>query len=98
MAATRGTRSLALLALASVLAAAWVCAPAFVPAARGAASEALPSAPGAAATAAAGLAVPLLSSQPAFAADSPPGWPYVIVFIGVFFAVFVLPNIVFKGK
>ena len=81
MAATRGSRSLPLLVLASVLAAAWVCTPAFVPAARGASSEALPSASGPAA-AAAGLAVPLLASQPALAADSPPGWPYVLVFLG----------------
>mmetsp|Transcript_122951 Transcript_122951/g.333905 ORF Transcript_122951/g.333905 Transcript_122951/m.333905 type:complete len:97 (+) Transcript_122951:113-403(+) len=88
---------LSCLALAALLGAAWLgCVAAFVPAARGVAKVA--AAPPGAAAAAAGLALPALTSQPALAADSPPGWPYVVVFLGVFAAVFVLPNVVFKGR
>jgi len=72
----------------------WNTGGAAAPAAGGAAF----SRPGGAAAAAAGLALPALTSQPALAADSPPGWPYVVVFLGVFAAVFVLPNVVFKGR
>jgi len=46
----------------------------------------------------AGLA-PALIAQPAFADNpSPPGWPYLIVFFGLFTAIFVVPNVLFKGK
>uniref|UniRef100_A0A7S2NC01 Photosystem II reaction center protein T n=1 Tax=Zooxanthella nutricula TaxID=1333877 RepID=A0A7S2NC01_9DINO len=47
----------------------------------------------------AGAAAPLLLAEPAFAENlSPPGWPYLLVFLTVFAAVFVIPNTIFKGQ
>eukprot|EP00929_Paragymnodinium_shiwhaense_P070383 TRINITY_DN3564_c0_g3_i1.p1 TRINITY_DN3564_c0_g3~~TRINITY_DN3564_c0_g3_i1.p1 ORF type:complete len:127 (+),score=34.12 TRINITY_DN3564_c0_g3_i1:29-409(+) len=50
-----------------------------------------------AAIAAMGLAAPLVVGQPAFAADSPPGWPFLLAFTTVISVIFIIPNIVFPG-
>eukprot|EP00929_Paragymnodinium_shiwhaense_P107716 TRINITY_DN74088_c0_g1_i1.p1 TRINITY_DN74088_c0_g1~~TRINITY_DN74088_c0_g1_i1.p1 ORF type:complete len:102 (-),score=13.13 TRINITY_DN74088_c0_g1_i1:207-512(-) len=50
-----------------------------------------------AAVASAGLALPLFVGQPAFAADSPPGWPFLLAFTTVISVIFIIPNIVFPG-
>ena len=90
----RGASPVLAATLLALAAACWVSA-AFVPAAGSAAKVAQPPA-GAAIVA--GAAAPLLASQPAFAADSPPGWPYALVFSVVFVGIFVIPNTIWKGK
>lgn len=46
----------------------------------------------------AGAAAPLLVMEPAHAeSPSPPGLPFVIVFFGLFFALFVIPNAIAPG-
>jgi len=84
-----------LVIVAALAAAAWVTSPAFV-APPAAASRA--STGGPVVVAAAGV-LPLLVAQPAFAEQPTyPGLPYVIVFLGIFSAVFIIPNVLFPGK
>eukprot|EP00929_Paragymnodinium_shiwhaense_P083838 TRINITY_DN44797_c0_g3_i1.p2 TRINITY_DN44797_c0_g3~~TRINITY_DN44797_c0_g3_i1.p2 ORF type:complete len:103 (+),score=29.99 TRINITY_DN44797_c0_g3_i1:87-395(+) len=89
-----------LCAVAAVLAASWFCngcLESFVQPARGAAAAGETTHLGISGAAAAGVAAPLLLSQPAFAADSPPGWPFLLAFTTVISVIFIIPNIVFPG-
>mmetsp|Transcript_48782 Transcript_48782/g.106039 ORF Transcript_48782/g.106039 Transcript_48782/m.106039 type:complete len:94 (-) Transcript_48782:128-409(-) len=93
MASGRSPRVLsAAFLVAAMLATAWLLSPAFVP----------PAAPRTTETGmavAAGLAAPVLLSQPALADQpSPPGLPYVAVFLVLFAGLFIIPNAIFKGK
>jgi len=83
----------AVLSLALLLAAAWQFMPAFVP-------SSVPRTVPQMSAAVAGVLAPVLASQPAMAAsdENLPGWPFAIVFVVVFFAVFVVGNIIFPGK
>merc|ERR1719401_840446 len=76
---------------------------AFLPSATGAAAPAAPTEVDApqtrASVALAGVAAPVVLADPAFAENlSPPGWPYLLVFVGLLTVVILIPNVIFRGK
>mmetsp|Transcript_69870 Transcript_69870/g.169069 ORF Transcript_69870/g.169069 Transcript_69870/m.169069 type:complete len:99 (+) Transcript_69870:95-391(+) len=91
----RSSRTLCGLVLLAALAAAWLVAPCFVQPAQATRLQppASPVQAGLGLTAASWLA----ASQPAFAEGAQyPGLPYVVVFLGVFSLLFIIPNTIWK--
>mmetsp|Transcript_11836 Transcript_11836/g.35411 ORF Transcript_11836/g.35411 Transcript_11836/m.35411 type:complete len:104 (+) Transcript_11836:73-384(+) len=100
-------RSSSVLVAAVCLAALWalagLSAPAFASLPKGAAAEAAEAAPArfghAAQASALGAALAVAGAEPAFAEGAQyPGLPYVLVFVTVFSALFIIPNSIWKGK
>mmetsp|Transcript_89498 Transcript_89498/g.278522 ORF Transcript_89498/g.278522 Transcript_89498/m.278522 type:complete len:99 (-) Transcript_89498:111-407(-) len=93
----RGSRALCGLVLLGALAAAWLAAPCFVQPPVQAPQPRAPSSSPAASALGVAAASWLAASQPAFA-DGPqyPGLPYVVVFVGAFSLLFIIPNTIFK--
>mmetsp|Transcript_48131 Transcript_48131/g.148882 ORF Transcript_48131/g.148882 Transcript_48131/m.148882 type:complete len:103 (+) Transcript_48131:71-379(+) len=94
-----------LLAAALCLAALWalagLSAPAFASPPKGAAAETAEAAPArfgqAAQASALGAALAVAGAEPAFAEGAQyPGLPYVLVFVTVFSALFIIPNSIWK--